>query len=182
MYPRTAPGKLELRRERVELASVVLAAVEASLPPIDQQGHELTVTLPPEPIFLDANLTRRAQVFMNLLTNAVKCTDQGDRIGLTAQRQGRSVAVAVQDSGRSSIMARHALDGRDHFFVGDLLRSAHEGRIPPVHEDGSVRIRVPTKGHEQLGAFRVVQGSEVHRFSPSAAGDLVGESALLGLW
>jgi signal transduction histidine kinase len=65
--------------------------LETSRPLIEQQGHELTVPLPPQPIFLEADLTRLAQIFRNLLTNAAKYTDRGERIGVTAQRQGSDI-------------------------------------------------------------------------------------------
>jgi PAS domain S-box-containing protein len=85
---RITRNKLELRKERVDLAEVVKGAVETSRPLIEQGGHELTVTLPTEPISLYADLVRLAQVFMNLLTNAAKYTDRGGRIGLTASLEG----------------------------------------------------------------------------------------------
>jgi PAS domain S-box-containing protein len=96
---RIARGKLELRRQRVELAVVVGNAVEASRPLIDQMGHELTVTLPPEPVYLDIDPVRVTQVLSNLLNNAAKYTDRGGRIGLSAERQGSDAVVAVRDTG-----------------------------------------------------------------------------------
>jgi PAS domain S-box-containing protein len=91
--------KLELRKEQVTLARVVQAAVEASRPLIEKCGHELTVTLPPEPVDLDADLTRLAQVFLNLLNNAAKYTEPGGHILLAAEREGGDVVVIVKDSG-----------------------------------------------------------------------------------
>ena len=96
---RITRGKLELRRERVELASVVRDAVEASRPLIDRQGHELTVTLPPGPVLLDADPTRLAQVFLNLLNNAAKYSEPGGHIRLSAGRDGDEVVVSVRDTG-----------------------------------------------------------------------------------
>jgi PAS domain S-box-containing protein len=90
---------LELRTERVELADVLDGALETSRPVIEAAGHELTLTLPPEPIYLEADPVRLAQVFANLLNNAAKYTDEGGRIRLTAERQGRDVIVSVRDSG-----------------------------------------------------------------------------------
>ena len=92
-------GKLDLRRERVELAGVVRNAVETSRPLIDRQGHELTVALPPGPVPLDADPVRLAQVFSNLLNNAAKYSDRGGRIGLTADVAGGEVIVRVRDAG-----------------------------------------------------------------------------------
>jgi PAS domain S-box-containing protein len=90
---------LELRTERVELAAVLDGALETSRPVIEAAGHELTLTLPPEPIHLEADPVRLAQVFANLLNNAAKYTDEGGRIRLTAERQGSDVIVSVRDSG-----------------------------------------------------------------------------------
>lgn len=98
-------GRIELRREHVELAAVVAGAVESCRPLIEQQGHELTVTLLPEPVYLDADPIRLAQVFANLLTNAAKYTEDKGRIWLTARlANGRGthpdeVVVSVKDTG-----------------------------------------------------------------------------------
>ena len=103
---RITSGKMQLRKERVELAAVVQSAVEASRPLIEAQAHELTVTLPPEPVYLDADPTRLAQVFSNLLNNAAKYTEKGGHIWLTAERQGGEVVVSVRDTG-IGIAAEH---------------------------------------------------------------------------
>ncbi len=102
---RITRGKLELRKERVDLASVVQSAVESSRPLIEASAHRLTSQIA-EPVFLDADPTRLSQVFANLLTNAAKYTDRGGHIWLTASRQGGAVAVSVRDSG-IGIAAEH---------------------------------------------------------------------------
>jgi CheY-like chemotaxis protein len=73
--------------------------VETSQPLIDRFGHHLTVTLPPEPVYLRADLLRLSQVLTNLLTNAAKYTDRGGDIWLTVERQGGEVVVRVKDTG-----------------------------------------------------------------------------------
>jgi two-component system, chemotaxis family, CheB/CheR fusion protein len=96
---RITRGKLELRKERVELAPVIYQSVEACRPLVERAKHELHVSLPTEPVYLHADPVRLAQVFGNLLTNACKYTDPGGRIWLTAERQGSEVVVNVKDTG-----------------------------------------------------------------------------------
>jgi PAS domain S-box-containing protein len=96
---RIGQNKMELRRSRVLLADVVSSAVETARPAIEAAGHELTIALPAEPVHLDADLTRLAQVFSNLLTNSAKYTERGGRIWLAAERRGGDVVVSVRDTG-----------------------------------------------------------------------------------
>ncbi|HYO13193.1 MAG TPA: PAS domain S-box protein [Thermoanaerobaculia bacterium] len=96
---RISRNKMELRRSRVLLADVISSAVETARPALEAAGHELTVSLPPEPIHLDADLTRLAQVFGNLLNNSAKYTERGGQIWLNATREGGQVSVAVRDTG-----------------------------------------------------------------------------------
>ncbi|HEV7508107.1 MAG TPA: ATP-binding protein [Thermoanaerobaculia bacterium] len=96
---RITRGKIELRKERVELATIVKGAIEASRPLIDQRDHELTVTIPPQPIHLEADLTRLSQVLMNLINNAAKFSDRAGRIWVTAERENDSVLIRVKDTG-----------------------------------------------------------------------------------
>ena len=90
---------LQLRRSRVLLADVIKSAVETTHPAIEAGGHELSISLPPEMLWLDADLTRLAQVFANLLANSAKYTRHGGRIWLTAECQGDEVIVSVRDNG-----------------------------------------------------------------------------------
>ena len=96
---RISQGKLELRTERLALETVVNSAVETSRPLIDMMGHELTVTIPRQPIMVDADMTRLAQVFMNLLNNAAKYSERGGHIWLSVELNGSDVVVSVKDSG-----------------------------------------------------------------------------------
>ncbi|HYS12644.1 MAG TPA: PAS domain S-box protein [Burkholderiaceae bacterium] len=96
---RISQNKLELRKEPVELAAVVRAAIETSQPLIDSAQHELSVQLPADPIELHGDPVRLAQVFSNLLNNAAKYMRHGGRIVVRAERQGDRVTVAVRDQG-----------------------------------------------------------------------------------
>jgi PAS domain S-box-containing protein len=96
---RITRGKIELRKEQVELATVVSSAVEASGPLIEKSGHQLIVMVPEEPVHLEADLTRLSQALSNLLNNAAKYTDRGGRIWLTAERQSDQVLIRVKDTG-----------------------------------------------------------------------------------
>jgi PAS domain S-box-containing protein len=92
-------GKIELRKERVDLAAIVNSAVEASRSLIEKSGHELTVTISPQPIQLEADFTRLSQVLMNLLNNAAKYMDQAGHVWVTAEREDDGVLIRVKDTG-----------------------------------------------------------------------------------
>lgn len=96
---RITQGKFELRRSRVRLADVVQSAVEACQPFIDEADHELSVSIPDEPIYLNADPHRLAQVFSNLLNNSTRYTPDGGRIVLSAERDESDVVVTVKDNG-----------------------------------------------------------------------------------
>jgi PAS domain S-box-containing protein len=96
---RITRGKIDLRKEKVELAAVVGSAVEAARPLIEGRKHQLTISLPPEPVWLYADAARLDQVLNNLLNNAAKFTEPGGRIGLTAETVDGKVVLRVRDSG-----------------------------------------------------------------------------------
>jgi signal transduction histidine kinase len=96
---RISLGKVELRTEPVELAAVCETALETSRPVIEAGRHELTVSLPSEPVLLEADPLRLAQVLSNLLNNAAKYTEDGGRIRISAERRGGEVVVSVEDNG-----------------------------------------------------------------------------------
>jgi signal transduction histidine kinase len=96
---RVSQGKIELRRERIQAADVFRSALEVSRPLIESAGHSLIVDLPASPIWLDADLTRLAQVVGNLLNNAAKYTPARGRISLSVQAQGDAAVIVVSDNG-----------------------------------------------------------------------------------
>jgi PAS domain S-box-containing protein len=96
---RISTGKIELRKEPVELAAVVRSAIESSRPLIEAAGHRLAVSQPSEPLTLAADPVRMTQVIANLLNNAAKFTADGGQIWLTARREGSDIVVSIRDNG-----------------------------------------------------------------------------------
>ena len=96
---RITRGKLELRRERVELAHVLADAVEAVQPELDAAGHRLRLAPPADTVALDADPVRLVQVFANLLGNAIKYMAPGGEIQLHSTSSGDAVAVSIRDAG-----------------------------------------------------------------------------------
>ncbi|MCY2958984.1 MAG: PAS domain S-box protein [Planctomycetota bacterium] len=96
---RITSGRVQLRQVLVAVSGIVEVALETSRPLIDQRRHELTVSLPPEPIWLYADASRLEQVLVNLLTNAAKYTEEGGHIWLTIQREGDECVIRVRDTG-----------------------------------------------------------------------------------
>jgi CheY-like chemotaxis protein len=90
---------IELRKERIELAPILEQAVAAARPLVDAMQHALEVQQPPEPIHLDADPVRLAQIVGNLLNNASKFMDPGGRITLSAEREGEQATIRVSDDG-----------------------------------------------------------------------------------
>lgn len=96
---RVSQGKIELRKEKIPVAEIFKAALEACMPLIDFARHVLTVDLPATPIWFDADLTRLAQVVSNLLNNAAKYTPAEGRITLSVRTQGDWAVITVSDNG-----------------------------------------------------------------------------------
>lgn len=112
---RITRDKLELRKTRVDLASVVTHAVEGTRPQAEHEQQTIEVSLPDQPIYLDGDSVRLAQIFSNLLNNASQYTETGGRIWLTAERKGNEVVVVVKDSGIG--MPADQLDGIFEMFA-----------------------------------------------------------------
>ena len=96
---RITSGKIELRKEPLEIGAVLRSAVEASKPLMEAANHELVVTSAPVPLMVQGDPVRLAQVFANLLNNAAKYTDDGGRIDLTIETEGSWLVVSVRDNG-----------------------------------------------------------------------------------
>jgi PAS domain S-box-containing protein len=92
-------GKVELRKTRVELKTIVSSAVETSMPAIKAKHHDFLVDLPDKALWLDADITRVSQVLSNLLSNAAKYTPNNGHIALAAREENNSVVIVITDSG-----------------------------------------------------------------------------------
>src|SRR4051812_36650096 len=96
---RITRGRLELRKDYVDLLTLVSSAVETARPLIDAKNHSLTVNLPPEPLELEVDPLRLSQALSNLLTNAAKYTDAQGQITLTASQDEQGLLIRVTDNG-----------------------------------------------------------------------------------
>jgi signal transduction histidine kinase len=112
--------KLSVCKEEVDLAEVVAEATQTTGHLLSARRHRLTVSLPPEPVYLEADPLRLNQVLTNLLGNAAKFTDPGGQIRLTAEVEGGEIVLRVRDNGRG--IAPDLLPG-----IFDLFRQGTDG-------------------------------------------------------
>jgi PAS domain S-box-containing protein len=96
---RVSQGKIELRTERVDLGRLLLEAVEVSRPMLAEKRQELSFMLAPQAVALDADPTRLAQVFSNLIDNAVKYTQPGGHIAIRSAVENGEAVISVRDDG-----------------------------------------------------------------------------------
>ena len=96
---RISGGKIELRREPIELGEIVSRAVEMVNPLLEQKTHTLTINVAPRGLPVDGDATRLTQVVGNLLTNAAKYTPEGGSIAVTGERWGTNLMLRVRDTG-----------------------------------------------------------------------------------
>jgi PAS domain S-box-containing protein len=96
---RISRGCIELRHAPVPLARALEAAVETCQSLINQRRHTLTIDVPSDPILVEGDFARLAQVFANLISNSVKYTEPGGRIDVTIRREDAQAVVTVTDTG-----------------------------------------------------------------------------------
>jgi len=96
---RITTGRIHLQLERVGLNGVVERGIETTRPLMDQNHHELTVSISSQPIWVYADPARLEQVVVNLLTNAAKYTAAGGTIEISVQREAEEAVLRVRDSG-----------------------------------------------------------------------------------
>ena len=125
---RITQGRLQLRRQSVELAPVLDMALHSVAAMADKAGHTVRVALPPQPVWLDADATRLSQMVANLLTNAVKYTPPQGQIWLSAVCLENEVVVTVRDSG-IGIAPEHLLTVFDMFSQLEPALSRAQGGL-----------------------------------------------------
>ncbi|HXW10041.1 MAG TPA: PAS domain S-box protein [Steroidobacteraceae bacterium] len=111
-------GQITLQSEQLDLRDVLSGALESALPLVEASGHQIEVTLPPEPVPVQGDLTRLSQVFQNLLNNASKYTPRGGEIGLRLETDGMEAVVVVRDNG---VGVPHAMQSR----IFELFTRSH---------------------------------------------------------
>ena len=149
---RITRGKIELRKEPVDLAVAMDHAAESVHPLAEARQHDLTVLPPPGPVMLAADPTRLEQVLVNLLNNAVKYTKPGGHISLTAGREGEGVVIRVRDTGR----------GHFRRLAAAHLRPVHAGPADPGPLRGRAGDR-PDDGESAGRAARRERRGAQHR-------------------
>lgn len=97
---RITQGKIRLQKERIQIRQPIEMAIETSKREIDRSGNQLIVTLPYDPIYLDADLTRTSQIFLNVLNNAAKFSAAGGKIHVEVETIGGNAVVRIKDEGR----------------------------------------------------------------------------------
>jgi PAS domain S-box-containing protein len=96
---RVITGRIQLRKERLDIRGVVEQAAESTRPLIDQRRHQLFVSLPAEPVWLEGDAARLEQAVINLLDNAAKYTPEGGKVWVNLQPEGNEVTLRVRDTG-----------------------------------------------------------------------------------
>jgi PAS domain S-box-containing protein len=154
---RITRGKIELRKKRLDIATVINSAVETSRPLIDAANHELSIVVPDDPVMVEVDPARMAQVFSNLLNNSAKYTPPRGRIQVTARCINSEVIVSVRDNGVG--ISCDALA-----YVFDMFRQV----------DGSLEL---AQGGLGIGLTIVRQLVEMHEGSVAALSEGPGKGS-----
>ncbi len=184
---RITRGKIELRKQRIDLATVLRNALDMARPAIERAGHRLDVALPKEPITIDGDPVRLAQLFANLLNNAAKYTDPGGTIALAAGVLNGAAEIVVRDNGVGipADMLPHVFDlftqvdrtlGRAQGGIGvglslvrriaELHGGGAEARSEGLGKGSAFTIRLPVAGADADAADAATEATTAR------AGDL----------
>ncbi len=158
---RVTHGKIELRKETVDLRNILTEAVQSSRSAVDRRRHQLTIHLPDGPLYAEVDPTRMIQVIINLMMNAANYTEPGGRIEIALRREGQQAALSVKDSGMG-IPPDQLTSIFDPFMQLDTsLERAHGGlglgltlvrRLVELHGGSIVAL---SKGPRQASEFIV---------------------------
>jgi PAS domain S-box-containing protein len=96
---RISTGKIQLKKELVDLQELLHRVAEICRPDIEEHRQELQVVLPSTPLIIEGDANRLQQVFVNLVNNAVKYTPQGGKIWIKATFEGEEAVIQVADTG-----------------------------------------------------------------------------------
>jgi signal transduction histidine kinase/CheY-like chemotaxis protein len=171
---RFSRGDIGLDRQPTELASVIAAAIESAAPLMNHRQHQLDVRVPERGLLVRADVTRLAQVFLNILNNAAKYTPEGGRVEIAATREHDQVVIRIRDNGIGIVAEGLGtiftpftqLDGSDRESSGGLgIGLALVKRFVELH-DGEVRAHSDGRG----------KGSEFVVTLPLLTGAAVGET------
>jgi PAS domain S-box-containing protein len=173
---RITSGRIQLRREPVAVSGIVNMAVETVRQLIEQRSHTLTVSLPVEPIWLNADPARLEQVVTNLLTNAAKYTDTGGNVSLKVEREGEECVLRVRDDG-VGIAADLLPCVFELFTQGERFLDRSQGglgiglalvqRLTELHGGRVEAISVSGQGSEFVVRLPMIPSSEVPSPAPS---------------
>jgi len=172
---RLTRGKLTLRVQRLDLATVIARAVEIAQPLIDAAEHELRVDLPRETLQLQGDLTRLAQVFSNVLINSAKYTPPGGAIAVSASVERDAIVVRVKDTGIG--IAEEHIDRIFDMFGQVESASSHAQGGQGIGLSLARRLVELHGGTIEAKSEGVGKGSEFEIALPLAA--IVSEAAVL---
>jgi len=96
---RISSGSIQLKREPLDMVSIVRSAIEAGRLRLEERGHTLSVSVPDEPVCVDGDPLRLEQVVSNLLENAAKNTNPGGRLEIALAQAGGDAVLQVIDNG-----------------------------------------------------------------------------------
>jgi signal transduction histidine kinase len=154
---RVSRGKIQLQKMPLDLAAVVRQAVETSRPLLDARRHHLTVTLPPEPVRVEGDFVRLAQVVANLLNNAAKYTDEGGQIGLIV---GKAVGGS-ETLGEALVRVRDNGRGIDPTALSSLFDMFYQADRNLDRSEGGLGI-----GLALVKSLAEMHGGKVEAYSP----------------
>jgi PAS domain S-box-containing protein len=184
---RISRGKIELKRQRFELAGAIAEAAAVARPRVEYEARRFSVELPPDPLFVAGDVTRLTQVVANLLDNAAKYTEPDGRVRLALERQRDHAVITVEDDGIG--IPAEMLDRVFEMFaqIDHPIESERRGglgigltlvkRLVELH-GGTVEVSSPGPGCGSRFVVRVPLAAEAQVAAAAAAGEsaLVGES------